>query len=162
MTPWSPTNGGDRLQIRCRAIKYSELHLHCYVYCCDQSGCHVYSLLNDGAAGGCPAQDDPRDTPSTTDKIVLDEPMATAGTCQCLFQAYQNNDRCIEYNPFECNSNWYAASLVQCCTGERPTQPANAPGWNNCCRKDVRFNCPAGYPGGGHQPLYGCGKLVEE
>jgi RHS repeat-associated protein len=69
--------------------------------------------------------------------------------CKCIAANYAANSRNRPYNPFDCNSNWYANQLLKCCGVNLP-QPKpqnakpggpNALGWDQCSWKQKPFKC---------------------
>ncbi|MBX3110327.1 MAG: hypothetical protein KF743_14190 [Fimbriimonadaceae bacterium] len=146
---------------------------HCYVRCCSgvSDVCHTYSLwperpdfpdviFNPGIA--CRRRDNPMEEPP-------DRPGSSGGTvrrtetgrglCECADSHVGRGDTCLNdppswrYHLLTCNSNWFAGSIMQCCTGDRGGNPGNAPGWGagRCCNTMGDFNCQVGSPGAGQK-----------
>jgi hypothetical protein len=80
--------------------------------------------------------------------------------CDCVAAACQANLGCNRRYKFDnCNSNWFAASVEQCCTGARHSRPEGAQYWHSCCTQIGTFNCPNGYAG--HGQTYSCPKFED-
>ncbi len=116
-------------ELRCREI-VGVTQRHCWIEC---DG-HSYSLnkYDDGIA--MPKIDDPADLGKG--KIEASGP----DKCGCIADQFRNNPVSYEYDKDDCNSNYFASSLLRCCNiaAERPSR---AYGWGNCQRQVGKFEC---------------------
>jgi len=149
----------DRSEVRCATHWIVPgLGRHCWIQCCPGNGepCHTYSLENEGQA--CMRKDWGPDLPGGQDtgsESEVEKIKRGKGLCACAEAAYRANNGCHWIYDFgRCNSNWYAGSVWQCCTGSRGSHPHGAYHWDAsfCCQPHIPesfFKCPAGMPGAG-------------
>lgn len=114
-------------ELRCRPIAFGQVH--CWVEC---DG-HSYSLLNNNGIA-TPTEDSPRDLGQG--QVVDRGP----DSCGCIAAQFGFNTDTYTYNVFQCNSNYYASALMECC-GLFVERPRNAFGWGNCNRPEGEFDC---------------------
>jgi RHS repeat-associated protein len=129
--PISLTDPSGLWQLRCRGlagIASLSRQWHCWVECLG----HSYSLLNKGGTA-TPSYDDPADLGKGW---VMESGIDRCDCLQCNFIAESGT---YPYDPNDCNSNWYANSLLRSCKifAERPR---NAWGWDSC--KRYKFQPP--------------------
>jgi hypothetical protein len=132
----SPVNQVDPSglwELRCRPLG-APANVSCQRHCWVQCDGHSYSLLNkDGVA-----------TPVIDDKSDINKgDLIKAGKdrCKCIAAAFQDESGKCPYDFNDCNSNWFAMSLLACCN-IKPGRPTEAYGWNDCKRYWFKCNQP--------------------
>jgi RHS repeat-associated protein len=124
----TPTNSVDPSglwELRCRALRgVASLSgkWHCWVEC---DG-HSYSLLNEGGTA-TPEIDDPVDRGRG---FVVER---GSDRCKCIEKNFRANNQTYVYRYTDCNSNWFAKSLLESCS-IYVIRPSQAFGWNDCDR----------------------------
>jgi RHS repeat-associated protein len=119
-------------QLRCRPLaglgKLSGQR-HCWVECRG----HSYSLQNN-SGNAVKVVDDPRDKGKGT--IVAQG----SGKCACIAAQFRANNDSFQYKAGQCNSNYYAHKLLECC-GIFVSRPPRAYGWDDCDDAARQVSC---------------------
>lgn len=139
-----------------RLVPRLQVAMHCSIGCCKFGVCNYYGL----------GPEDPQFPPSgpvrRRQDYDFDRPIdgdsgyrryrtwQNASACDCLAKAtIANQSNPWNYNFLNCNSNWYASSLLKCCVGENTGAPPPATGWGRCCIDAWLPQQPGDGPGGG-------------
>lgn len=138
--------------VRCRYLTMGQNHCVLYV-CCPGQPCQTYSLNPSNGWPVGPAGDNPVDR-SPNQPIDIEPSLrwkdgqrwtdpALAKCIQTTIQEQLDDVPPWRYDPFNCNSNWFIGSVLQCCLGHRPDPPPHAFGWDSCCnrRSTPIFQC---------------------
>ncbi len=123
-------------ELRCRLLagfKKATAQRHCWVQCNGKS----YSLLNmkvnmKGVA--TPVGDAIEDLNQGT--VVA----SGLGKCACIQAEFALHLRTYPYDKDQCNSNYFANSLLTCC-GLPLDRPSRAWGWEDCNRAIGKYQC---------------------
>ncbi|MBK9140570.1 MAG: hypothetical protein IPM17_17750 [Verrucomicrobia bacterium] len=124
-------------ELRCRpltGIGRVTFQKHCWIEC----GGHSYSLLNNNGIA-TKVIDDPRD--KGKGKAVCQG----SGRCDCIAGQFSVNKDSYPYDKDQCNSNYFANSLLKCCGINNP-KPSGAYGWDDCDDSSRSVSC-ACFPG---------------
>jgi RHS repeat-associated protein len=112
--------------------------VHCWLEC----GGHSFSLLNKPEGTAHPAVDDEDDRgkgqvmASGTDK---------GGMCSCIGKNFEGEKVDYDYDKSNCNSNWFAFSLLSCCVCNAERGGADY-GYGNTKCTSFKFKCTAKGP----------------
>ncbi len=179
-----PVPGTETVVVRCTKINvpWFDNPLHCHVLMCMQyrtanglivTRCTRYGLNpRDGIPlpGISPVdirENAPFDMLPTYRETIPSIPYP--GVSACLAEATKLTSQISRpYDPFNCNSNWFVVSLMQCCLGVSPLLSSQAVGAYRCCPpvqqfdangnprpRAERFVCPRGAVGEGLS-FYNC------
>ena len=123
-------------EVRCRPLVHPFGPFHCWVSCKGKN----YSLQNRGGVA-TPEINAPEDMGDAKILAKGDEDI-----CDCLAKQFGANAATYMYDPHDCNSNYYAASMLICCGIKRDPKLAGEGavyGWRSCTREPGkgRFTC---------------------
>lgn len=167
----TPSDGQNEVEIWCFPVPVWPLSCHCAPRCCKwvegQRICTSYGLwptnprnpFDWGPVRRCRnyPNDLPYDAPTDTgnEDMTLRSTYRSPTACGCLEQTWGDNQtNPWTYNMTNCNSNWFANSMLRCCLGDGVAKlPACATAADRCCIDDwlprqpgerrLYSNCPS-------------------
>ena len=115
---------------RLAGVVWATFQIHCWVECAGTT----YSLLNKNGTA-TPVINDPADKGKGWIEAF------GSGRCDCIAANFKGESGTYQYSKDDCNSNWYAHSLLRSCDLEVP-RPSRAYGWDHCKRYKFKQTVP--------------------